>query len=216
MWIQLKTVKAIESAGRMRTYQPGDWVDVGKQQALLWLSQGDAQIPNYKHQTLYSAGEAGVVIAGAADELALSIFEPYKDKLGVVTGEIDLRYSRTLIWDGQCRLRRELLFTGFALLDTWQIACPLFNYDVLAANVGGEEEREETKKVIRDLRVPLYDTRLMFVKRCDETIELIRQWKSEWKENYDPKLAFMRAFYRVKPLMLALPVTWITPEVVSD
>lgn len=45
MWIQLRVIKHIEVLGKMTTYHPGDWVDVGKQQALAWARSGEAALP---------------------------------------------------------------------------------------------------------------------------------------------------------------------------
>ena len=42
MWIQLTSVQHIEQRGEMRAYHPGDWIEVGKQIAMLLLSKGEA------------------------------------------------------------------------------------------------------------------------------------------------------------------------------
>jgi len=98
---------------------------------------------------------------------------------------------------------------GFGLLDVWELAVPLCDYQTLAIHLGSDEEKERTKAVIRDLRVPLYDTRLMFVKHCQNTVDLFSRWQKEC-ESSDERLAFLRALYQVKPFILALPMTWTT------
>lgn len=45
MWIQLTAIKHIEVLGKLTTYHPGDWVEVGKQLALKWIRSGDAASP---------------------------------------------------------------------------------------------------------------------------------------------------------------------------
>ena len=218
MWVRLTSLQHIERSGKLVTFHPGDWIEVGRQQAQLWMSRGDAEVPSYENsdQTQFKSGELGIVITGIADQATIDTFIPFKDRVSVTTGEARLPFNRTLIWDGACKLRRELMFVGFSLLDTWNIACPLWSYDILASQVGSVEDREETKKIVRDLRVPLYDTRLMYVKKCEETEELLKVWRNEWKEDGETKLAFLRAFYKVKPLMLALPITWIDPKAIID
>jgi len=96
----------------------------------------------------------------------------------------------------------------FKLLQRWQVAIPLWNYETLAAQVGTEEERERTKAVIRDLRVPLRDTRLVFMRRCAQTRELTNVWREELTNSTDERLAFLRALYRIKPVICDLPASW--------
>ena len=132
-------------------------------------------------------------------------FELSESKLGLKDGDgIDLPYPQTLLWHPSLRLRGEMVPVGFHLLNTWQIAAPLWDYRELACHIADEGDKERTEALVGDLRVPLYDTRLMFVKRCGDTQELIDCWKEEG----EGKLAFLRALYQVKPLILALPITW--------
>lgn len=199
MYVQLRSVKHIEEHGKLASKQPGDWVNVGKQQALRWLADGSAYIPSQKITELTS-DDCGVYVRGKApSDLADS-------KLPITEGEgAELEYPKTLLWTPSLRLRGELVPVGFHLLETWQVAAPLWDYRELACHIGTDEERGQTEDVIRDLRVPLYDTRLMFVKRCGDTRELFDAWGAE---GGDEKLAFLRALYQNPVLMLALPVTW--------
>ena len=93
-------------------------------------------------------------------------------------------------------------------LDKWDIACPLYNYDALALDEGTEEEREQTLDVIHDLRVLLYDTRLIFAKKCKQVDQLLTLWREDVNNGKNERLSFLRAIYIVKPLILALPSTW--------
>ena len=86
-----------------------------------------------------------------------------------------LEFARTLLWSG-VNFRGDLLATGFGLLDTWELAAPLYSYETLARDVGDRRDREQTERVIHDLRVPVYDTRLMFIRRCHATRELVDEW----------------------------------------
>jgi len=110
-----------------------------------------------------------------------------------------------MLWSPAIKLRRELIPLGFSLLDTWQIALPLQDYKRLACQIGGEEEKARTLEVVHDLRMLLYDTRLMFVKKCEETERLFETWQADSGE---PSLSFLRALYLTKPFVLALPPTW--------
>ena len=166
-----------------------------------WLADGTARVPSQRITELMTK-DFGVYIRGRKPD----DFEYSDSKLGVTEGEgLDLPYPMTLLWNPKLRLRGELVPVGFHLLNTWQVAAPLWDYKELACHVGTDDDRECTQDVVRDLRMPLYDTRLIFVKRCGDTKALIDTWR---EEEGDEKHAFLRALYKVKPLILALPVTW--------
>ena len=213
MWVRLKSLMRIDKQGKPRDYHPGDWVDVGKQTAQLWISRGDAEIPSFtKHVGTQMSG-SGVVVRARDSALYQQTFDGLKIGLSILADETPhVAFDRTLIWHPKVHLRLEMIVPGFNFLDTWEIACPLYSYDELAAHFGSDEARARTKAAIRDLRVPVYDTRLMFVKRCEATDLLFEAWGKERQGGDDERLSFMRAFYRVKPLMLALPVTWTNPQ----
>jgi len=216
MWVRLKSIQRVERQGKLQTYNIGDWIDIGKQTAMLWLSRGEAEIPTFKREAALVTGEAGVVIRAKSADPFQSQFNLAQMNLTLSVGEPCIAFNKTMIWDPTVPLRTELISVGFGMLDTWEIAAPLYSYDQLAVHLGSEEERERTKNVIRDLRVPVYDTRLIFVRNCDATQNLFSVWTDEYTVSSDERLAFMRAFYRVKPLCLALPISWTNPNAYSD
>jgi hypothetical protein len=197
MWVKLRTVKQIEVQGKPRTYYPGDWVEVGKHDGLLWIANGDAETVERELSDMMV--ESGVVIRNAPAPAPLG--------MSAIVGEPQLPYHLTVIWDSALRLRKELIPTGLHLLGKWEVAVPLWDYDALALTAGDAADRERTVAVIRDLRVPMYDTRLMFVRRCPNGRALIDRFNEE-RQGGDERLAFLRALYAVKPLICALPTTW--------
>jgi len=204
VWVQLLSVKQIEVRGVSRTYHAGDWVEVGRHIATQWLADGSAR--TMPAELARNLPGCGVVLTGDGAAPGL------QDALDVMRGEPSLPYPRTLIWDPAQTLRRELLPSGFHLLDTWDAACPLYDYNLLARDYGDESDRAQTAAVIRDLRVMLYEPRVLFVRRCEASLRLVETWQKE-RERGDDRLAFLRAFYRVKPRLCALPVTWIGKQV---
>lgn len=128
---------------------------------------------------------------------------------GVSRGEARVFAPHTLLWNPEVPLRLELLSAGFRFLDHWHVAAPLYDYNTLAFQHGTLEERKRTMAVIGDLRVPLYETRALFVRQCPEVDALLDAWTHERKDDADERLAFHRALWRVKPLILPLPITWI-------
>src|SRR3989304_4599873 len=148
MWVRLKSIQYVSEHGQQLTKYPGGWVNVGRQKALSWIAEGSADRPDQPN--LDALPGCGVVTGGDAVIKGLEVF-----KSGVPV----LEFSKTLLWSG-VGFRRDLLATGFHLLDTWEIAVPLLSYDTLACDIGDEQERDETRRVVRDVRGPVSATRL--------------------------------------------------------
>ena len=168
VWVQLTQGKSVEIQGKQRRFVAGDWVEVGKQTALLWISEGAAWVPEGRAVDL-SGDDCGVFILGN--------LERGKEQLGDYVGKIALQHGdtptlpwpKTLIYNPSQRLRKELVPVGFHLLNTWQVALPLWDYAELAIGSGGAEDRARTQAIIKDLRVPLYSPDLVFVRRSGDT-----------------------------------------------
>ena len=200
--VQLRCIKRIMNEhGKEVTFFPGDWVRVGKQHARRWVADGSAHMPERSHRAQLLTASCGAVIwdgpQGSAGVL--------NDLHFVHSREPCLEYHKTMLWQPGLALKSHMVPVGFSLLDKWQIAVPLCDYDTLAAHVGDDDDRARMMELVSDLRMPVYDTRLMFVRRCPDTRRLFELWN---KEPGERRLAFMRALFQVKPLVLALPTTW--------
>lgn len=197
MWVQVRTAKEIDGI----RYLPGDWRDVDKRTARRWLAQGEIVVPPQRVKELLPSG-SGIVVSKASKkvERLAARFD-----LGMQVGGPSLPFARTLIWDTGAALRAELVPVGFGLLETWQIAVPLRGDDLLVADVGTVAEQRRTQGVIHDLRVPVYNTSVIFAQDCEETRVLLRRWEREGGGD----LAFLVALYQSRLLVLALPETWI-------
>lgn len=208
MYIQLLSIKYLDLDGWQKAYYPGDWVDVGKSTALQWVRDGEAKA--FEKIRLDLPEGCGVVMSCESSD-ARSILSHLSTPV-VVGGS--LVYEKTLFYTPGAPLPLSLIPVGFKFLDKWEIAAPLWSYTELAADQGTEEERATTKKVIRDLRVPTYDTRLIFMRRCPRVQELFTAMENEKVTDQESnlRLAFMRVVYQVKPLILALPTTWMVQK----
>jgi len=211
IWVQLLTRMYIDGAdGRQHPYQPGDFVDIGKQTARQWIAQGKARVLDYKKAGLLPAG-AGVMPYGVAWDYPIDhVYEELEYAPAALTPS--LPFYRTLLWQPGAPLRRDMLATGFALLDTWQLAVPLVDYTQLANSIGDEQDRQNAEAILHDLRIPIYDIRLIFVRRCAETEALLANWEEMRLTVHDLTLSFMCALYVIKPLILPLPMTWGTAD----
>lgn len=208
MLVQLKSIQYISHLGRNETHYPGEWVDVGNQTARGWLATGDAVRPDMPDLEVLPG--CGLAVPAHALEIAAQA-APGLERLPQADSPTDscLPFPKTLWYDPAVRLRPDLIATGFELLETWELAAPLYSYQTLARDLGTDSERALTEGLIHDLRVPVYETRCLFLRRCRGTRDLMAAWGAEMGNGGDERLAFLRALYRVKPLVLALPVTWV-------
>lgn len=207
MLIQLRSIQTIIIESNPRRCYPGDWVDVGKQQALQWLETGEAWRPDGGEGAL--PDDAGIVVLGDVSA-ARKVFSRYIEDLDFTAAdEPTLPYTRSMIWDPALAFTMpHRIATGFDVLDTWQVAVPLRSYTELAGEAGTPEDRDRTRELIGDLRVMVYDPRLVFVRRSSDTLAFIETWQAEAADGGDPALAFLRALYQAQLLTLALPVSW--------
>jgi len=83
---------------------------------------------------------------------------------------------------------------------------------VLAKDVGTPAERKRTKKVTLDLRIPLCEPGLLFIRSSEAGRALLERWRAECQQGSDERLAFLRALHIVKPKFCALPRSWLAEE----
>jgi len=199
VWIRLNCVKNLETRGVVSRAYPGDYIQVDKSRARQWLAAGDCDIPAREMSKVTK--DCAVLCLGSPPENIRALKVPVEtgDKPRIVD-------TYTLIWDPILALRLELVPIGFHLLEKWEVAIPMIDYDYLALDAGTLQERQDTKALIRDLRVPLYDPRLVFVRDCPGGRQFVENWNAE---EGDRRLALLRAVYKTKPLICALPITWI-------
>lgn len=197
MWVKLAVHKVIDG----EKHWPGDWADVDERTARRWLAGNEILVPQHRAKALVPTG-SGILASqhvASVEQLAKRF------DLDHEIGPPGLPFKKTLIWNVAEPLRPELVPVGFGLLETWQMVVPLRSYDTLAANVGTEAERARTLAVIHDLRVPVYNSNVIFACHSEETEVLLRRWTEEGPGD----LAFLRALYITKPTILALPPIWI-------
>ena len=119
--------------------------------------------------------------------------------------------ERTLFVANGAAIPYSLLEAGFAFLERWEVAAPLWRYGTLAKDVGTPSDRARTEAVALDLRVLLYGHELLFVRRGSDGERFLETWRQECAGG-DERLAFLRALHLVKPLFCALPCAWLSGD----
>ncbi|MBN1956193.1 MAG: hypothetical protein JW900_14265 [Anaerolineae bacterium] len=126
-----------------------------------------------------------------------------------VDPQMMLAWDKVLILTPGTRVPWDLLPAAWHFLERWDAAAPLWRYGVTAADVGTKEERKGTAAVVRDLRVLLHSVELLFVRDNEDGRALMEAYREELKAGSERRLAFLRAYYRVKPRLCVLPTTWL-------
>jgi len=211
MWVRLLQPRRIETNGVNKDFKKGDWIEVGKQTANQWIIQGIADRPGYDVSKEYVDYTAGIITVGGINQNLLTNIK--QDIPGIELTHSDdyhMFYSENMIWNNGVNIRRENLFVGFKLLKNWQLAVPLHSYDDLAVHqTMTKDEKIYLKSAIKELRVPIYNTDLMFIRRCDETQALFNQWEIEKTIIENNSLSFHVAMYKTVPVICSLPVNWV-------
>lgn len=154
------------------------------------------------------AAVIGVLIRKKLDETIAA--RARAAKMTVTVGHaLSVPFEKTLIVEPGTQVPWDLLPAASAFLTHWDAAAPLWRYGVLASDVGDETDRAATLAIVRDLRCLLHSTELLFVRQNDAGRALVETWQNEMRAGGDERLAFLRAFYMVKPRLCTLPVTWL-------
>lgn len=120
-----------------------------------------------------------------------------------------LRWTRTLFVGAGVAVPWDLVRIGFELLAKWDVAVPFTRETVLADEIGTADERARTQRLLHDLRIPVYTTDLIFVRASAAGRALVENWRREAADGGDERLAFLRALAAVKPIICALPRSWV-------
>jgi len=180
---------------------------VGKSDARRLLAEGKAEIPqlNSADDRTMLMENCGLVLWDNVNSYGKITKQYPALDYGLKDYGPEPLYVKNLIWDGVSKLDYKLIPLGFSRLDDWQLAVPVLDMTTLAQDLGTEEEREQIKEVIHDLRVPVYDTGIIFARRCPQTEKLFKLW-DPYEGNRE--LGFIRALYQSCPVFLTLPVNW--------
>jgi len=216
MYIRLIIPQRIPEAGRIVLKSKGDWIKIGRQTAEKWIAQGIAEIPGLDKAEAIAGNlkNAGVFAIGAPRR-TLSLRKRYpllKVKFGRAP---ELLFERNLLWwTEKIVLLPKQALVGFSRIEAtrpgyaaWEIAAMLFGPE--ATTFGSEAEREKTKNVISDLRIPIFNVYAMWVRRTAATRRIISAWWNEVEDGADVHHAFLRAFYANPVPMCTLPVGWV-------
>ena len=224
VWVQAKTILRVpDENGQLRTYHPGDWCAVGKHKAREWLANKQAIVPDdeKRRKIVYGElGDCGVIVRGDAAPLDAVLDPQHGIKIAHTARNagtnIRISWSRVLIWDTSLELSSRQLLQGFVRIEVpegynaWEMAVMLYDNRELASKFGTEAEKQKTLKVVGDLRLPVYDTRALWVRKTKDAERVIDIWRAELDDGADLTHAFLRTIFTNPIRLCTLPKGWLS------
>lgn len=121
----------------------------------------------------------------------------------------EVAFDKTLIITPGITVPWDMLSAAWHFLERWDAAVPLWRYGANADKLGTAADRKRTKAITRDLRIMTYSHELLFVRNNEAGRAMVDAWNEEMADGGDKRLAFLRAYYRVKPRCCVLPRSWL-------
>lgn len=217
-------VQAIGTVMRMRdgnreVYRPGDWLQVQSRDLLRYQAEGKIRTPAEILKGTFDFMNAGVLRVGATPPPVLPLGDyglkqdaseypalPWRYTLLTARAVVSVQNAAL----GFLRVEER---TGY---DAWELAAQLQNDYPMAEERGTPEERALTLATLGDLRLPLYDTTLLWVRRTEATLDLIGAWTEELRSGADRDQSFLRALYTRRVLVATLPPAWVGASLVPE
>lgn len=220
-YVKIKEIKRIRQGGQLQTYHPGDTVEVGKQTALSWILDGSASDPfeqvgpaAYERDNV-EFGEYGIHILDSEGSVSPTYFDRVMEAVPVSYGEPDIPYEHTFLWNPLVPVSPQLLNYGWLRIskdnppqERWEMAATLLRIELTAADVGTAEEKQGTEKLIGDLRLPVYESGLLWIRQCPNSQKVIRSYAKYLDKGVHRYHAFLRALYSERAMLCTLPLDW--------
>lgn len=213
-------VQAIGTVMRMRdgnreVYRPGDWLQVQSRDLLRYQAEGKIRTPAEILKGTFDFMNAGVLRVGTPPPPVLPLGD-YGLKQDA--GEYPVLPWRYTLLTTRATVSAQNAALGFLRIeaqegwDAFEMAAQLKSGYPLAEATGTPEERALTLATLGDLRIPMYDTSLLWVRRTEATLDLIGAWAEELRRGADRDHAFLRVLYTRHVLLATLPPEWVGAE----
>ena len=193
-------------------YMPGDWFECKNQELAELLLHGKVETSSLDIRANFEGKDAGVLVVGSS--LPSTKFEDFGLEVQL-SKTIELPWERTVLWMARARLTPAAAALGLMRVDAddpnlaWEMAAMLDKKSRIARDIGTDADRDKTLEVLGDLRLPVYETGIIWVRRTDTTKEVIRLWQDEVAAGAETRHAFLRTIYTRRVMLCTLPANWI-------
>jgi len=230
-WVQAQTpFSRFDEMGALKKYQPGDWFEVRNQELLRLQAEGKVRTTREILGATFDFSRCGVLWRDdtPADGLTEQMREmatrgsrhsiAQLDEYGIAvkfSDSLSLPWEYTLVACAPVTVTAQNVALGFVRIEktddweNWEMAACLAPGLPLAQARGTDAERAATLKAIGDLRIPLYDVALVWVRKTKATQALIADWAKALSAGADEQHAFIRALYTRRVKMCTLPPGWV-------
>ncbi len=212
-WVKaIRPIIRHDLTGAYTRYQPGDWFECRNQERAELMRGGFIASGNAGIDASFDGIDAGVLMLGTPAPLDFCSRYSLEMQQGQ---DVELPWERTVLWRTHTRLTPEAAVLGLMRIDAgndesaWEMAAMLKSETKTARSIGSEEERARTLEVLGDLRLPIYDTGVLWVRRTEATKEVINLWREEVDAGADERHAFLRTIYTNPVLLCTLPPDWV-------
>lgn len=217
-WVKLKSRQQLTRQGEKRQYGPGDCVEVGRKTAVDWVLAGLAEDTFGQVEASLIDDDSlqlGLRVMAQEGSVSLEGIADFVERLQISWGFPELLYDYTCIWFPTRPLTTDLLNYGFLRLipgeeeaEGWEMAASLLSLDKYASDIGTEEEKTRTKDALGDLRIPVYDARIIWARKTERAAAVISRWNGELKTSKDLNHSFIRALFTERAMLCTLPLDW--------
>lgn len=120
-----------------------------------------------------------------------------------------------MLWFPGRRITAAAIVLGLMRIDAddpdlaWEMAAMLDSQSRIAQDIGTAADKARTLEVLGDLRLPVYETGSLWVRRTEMTEEVLRLWCAEVDAGANEQHAFLRTIYTRRVLLCTLPADWI-------
>lgn len=212
-WVRArKPVVRYDLDGAYQHYQPGDWFQANNQEIRELFGRGMIDSTPQVLRDEFGLQGAGLLALGEPAPL------PGLDAYGIafqVGTRLALPWELTVLWKPNTHLTAFGVALGLTRVVraqgdlAFEMAVALQSNTRLAADVGTPAERDKTLALLGDLRLPLFETGVLWVRKTPATEEVIQLWQEELDAGADPTHAFLRVLYTHPVLLCTLPEDWI-------
>ena len=212
-WVKaVRTVIRHNLKGAYVRYDPGDWFECHNQELAELLQKGLVKTSALDIKANFANMDAGVLTIGhtAPEEMCKSYGLDIRR-----SNKVGLPWERTVLWYPGKNLTAEAIVLGLMRIDAedphlaWEMAVMLDSKSRLAKDVGTEEDKARTLEVLGDLRLPVYETGVIWVRNTEMTQAVLQLWRAEVDAGADERHAFLRTIYSCRVLLCTLPSDWI-------
>jgi hypothetical protein len=211
-------IRERDQHGKVVTFHPGDWFGIkNRNRARMLIESGQATLPGAQEAQKAIVGElddCGIVVRNGDPKMATHIRLKHPE-ISAISDGLELAFARTLLWTPSLPMTVARAVLGFCRIEddssyaNWEAAAMLRGHNLLARGFGSKEDQAGTKALFGDLRLPIYETQAVWIRKTRRTEQFVESWREEVEGGCGDEHAFLRALFAHKIILCTLPQGWL-------